>query len=355
MPEQDFDKTEQASPHKLREAHNRGQVSKSLEINHLIVVGSFFLALLMLWPRISTLGREFVQAIIRTGPNTELTTASASRFAEFVVVKSMEIVLPLLIVLVIAAIVANVLQTKFVFSGHPIKPDFNRLNPAQGFKKLFNRKTLFDLFKTVLRLILLAFVIGVGGSKLLTWLNSGVTQGLQNVDDWLVALLVQVMLLVLVIMVPVVMLDWLFTKKYFAHQMKMSRREVRDELKRHEGSPEIRSRRKELQKELRKKVASLRAIKDADVIVTNPIHVAVALRYVRSEMAAPVIVAVGMDELSATVRKLGRQYNKPILRRPALARALAKHGSPGNPIPGSTYEQVAEIYRWLYQDQQQPA
>ena len=353
MAEQDFDKTEQASPHKLREARKRGQVAKSQEFNHLIVVLSFFLALLMFWPRISTLGRELFQSIIRTGTRTEMTTGTVSAFAEFAALESIGVVLPLLFVLVLAAIIANLLQTKFIFSGHPIKPDFNRLNPAQGFKKLFNRKTLFDLFKSILRLTLLGAVIALGGPKLLTWLTNGAARGVRNVDDWLVALLVQIMLLVLLIMIPVVLLDWIFTKKYFAHQMKMSRREVRDELKRHEGSPEIKSRRRELQKELRKKVASLRAVKDSDVIVTNPTHVAVALRYERFEMAAPIVVAVGEDALAATVRKLGRQHNKPILRRPGLARALAQNGSTGHPIPSDTYEQVAEIYRWLYQDQTQ--
>ena len=351
--QQEFDKTEQATPHKLREAHKRGQVAKSLELSHFVVVATFFVALLMFWPRISSLGRELMHRIVRTGTDTELTVDSVSRFAEFAATESIGIVMPLLLALVVAAIVVNVLQTRFVFSTQPIKPDFNRLNPAQGFKKIFNRKTLFDLGKTILRLILLGAIIGIGGSKLLTWLTSGATQGLRNIDDWLVALLVQIMLLVLLIMIPVVIIDWIFSRKYFAFQMKMSRRELKDELKRHEGSPEIRSRRKELQKELRKKVASLRAVKDADVIITNPTHVAVALRYVRFEMVAPVIVVIGREELATTVRKLGRQHNKPILRRPALARKLAREGSTGSPIPGSTYEQVAEVYRWLYRDQQQ--
>lgn len=355
MTQQDFDKTEQATPHKLREGRKKGQVAKSVDLAHIIVLVSFFLAMLALWPTMSRSGRALVEAIVRGGMDIEMTIPSISAFASDVAWSSIGLVLPLLIVLIIAAIVGHALQTKFMISMHPIKPDFNRLNPAQGFKKLFNRKTLFDLGKTVLRLLLLAALIGIGGPRLVTWLNGGATLGLQNVDDWVVALVVQVMLLVVLAMTPVVLIDWIFSKRYFAHQMKMSRREVKDELKRHEGSPEIRSKRRELQRELRKKITSLRAVKDADVIITNPVHVAVALRYVRFQMVAPVVVAVGEGELASTVRRIGRQWGKPILRRPALARKLAKHGTTGQPIPAATYEQVAEVYRWLYQEQEQQA
>ncbi len=351
--QQDFDKTEEATPHKLREGRKKGQVAKSIDLAHIIILVSFFLAVLALWPSMSSSGRALVESIVRGGLDVEMTIPSISAFAADVAWSSIGVIMPVLVVLVFAAVIAHAVQTKGVFSTHPIKPDFNRLNPAQGFKKLFNRKTLFDIGKTILRLLILAALIGIGGPKLVTWLNSGATLGLRNVDDWVVALVVQVMLLVVLAMIPVVLLDWIFSKRYFAFQMKMSRREVKDELKRHEGSPEIRSKRKELQRELRKKITSLRAVKDADVIITNPVHVAVALRYVRFEMVAPVVVAVGEGELASTVRRLGRQWGKPILRRPALARKLARQGKTGQPIPAATYEQVAEVYRWLYQEQDQ--
>ncbi|MEO0575466.1 MAG: EscU/YscU/HrcU family type III secretion system export apparatus switch protein [Pseudomonadota bacterium] len=352
MAQQEHDKTEQATPQKLREARKKGQVSKSQEINSLLITAGFFVGLLLFWPSVSAEGLALVRRVIRLGIRTDASPERAQQMFESIAVQSFTVVLPLLLVIVVMALLANILQTRFVFSTHPLKPDFTRLNPAQGFKKLFSRKALFDLFKSLLRLILLLVLVLVVGRAILLWLSSGATLGLQSPGDFLVGLLIQSMLLLLLVMSPIVFLDWIFTRYYFAHQMKMSRREVREELKRYEGAPEIRSKRKELQNALRQKSGSLRLVKDADVIITNPVHVAVALRYVRGESVAPVIVAAGGGELAAKIKKLGRKYRKPILRRPPLARALSDHGEVGRSIPVAYYAGVADVYRWLYQQKE---
>jgi flagellar biosynthetic protein FlhB len=141
--------------------------------------------------------------------------------------------------------------------------------------------------------------------------------------------------------------DLWFSKRDFARQMRMSRRDLKDEYKRREGDPEIKAKRRRAQVEFLKRLGALGRVKDSDVIVTNPTHVAVALRYRHGQMPLPVTVAMGRGFIARAVLAIARRHRIPIVRKPALARALLKYGSPGAPIPYDRQLEVATVYRWV--------
>ena len=348
MANEELDKTEEATPFKLREAHKRGQVAKSLEVNLVIVIATFLVAIALFSSRIAEQMQALMYELVRGGLRMPLTPETAEFWLSHVSFSVLGMIGPVFFFVVIAAVVANVLQIRFVFSTEPMKPDFNRLNPAQGFKKIFQRRTIYELIKVILKLGLLGAVVWFGGGILLRSLTDGTTLGLSRPGQWLASLIPQVMLLVIAAMVPIAIMDWLYARKDFAFRLRMSKREVREEHKRHEGSPDVRSRRKELQKQLREKAASLGNIKDSDLVVVNPTRYAIALKFRRESMSAPVVVAKGHGELAAEIRRRGVRYGKPILQRPPLARRLFRECRINGMIPPDTYEPVAELYRWLY-------
>ena len=260
-----------------------------------------------------------------------------------------QIIGPPIFVIMIAAVLANILQTKPLFSSHPLKPDFTRMNPAQGLKKLFNRKTLFELFKTLLKVLVFGFITISGLLYFYPEIYQVSFSAKSSLDNNLVLSVILACGFFLAFLLPITYLDYLFSVKDFARQMRMSRREVKEEYKRNEGHPEIKSKRKQIQKELLRKASSLGKVKDADIIVTNPTHFSIALKYEPEKMAVPIVLAKGKDELAAQIRQLARVYGKPVLRRPQLARALYSDVEIDAPVPVSSYQTVAEVYRWLYQ------
>ncbi|MCO7223723.1 flagellar biosynthesis protein FlhB [Pleionea sp. CnH1-48] len=349
MAQDDFDKSEEATPQKLKDARKKGQVAKSQEVSHWIVLSSFLVISLAFWLDLSREFGDFFRTIILAGTQIDMSTHGVLSWFSLLSEDLMQMFGAPVLFLMLAGILANVLQTKPLISSHPIKPDFNRLNPAQGAKKLFNRKVLFELLKVTLKLLAFGLLVFLVLSYFLPDIFIIAYSERDQMGSDIVHSIARYCGVLMLILLPVALLDWLFSVKDFARNMRMSRKEVKDEHKRHDGNPEIKSKRKEIQRELVKKSSSLGQVKNADVIVTNPSHYAIALKYDQSKMAVPIVLAKGKDTLAAQIRQLARMYSKPILRRPLLARELYRSCNINEPVMVDNYESVAEVYRWLYQ------
>lgn len=355
MAQKEFDKSEEATPHKLREARKKGQVAKSLEISHWVVLVSFSLLLLGFWDQITHQFNGLLKAIFNSAHQIVMNEMGMTKLFSITSTSLMQIMGPIILLLVVAAVLANIAQTKPIFSTHPIKPDFTRLNPAQGIKKLFNRKVLFELFKSTLKIVIFVVVVLVG---MLTFLPSIIEVSFsnqQNFSENTLSVIFQAILFLQALLLPILAFDWIFSKRDFARQMRMSKREVKDEYKRNEGHPEIKSKRKEVQKELLKKSSSLGKVKDSDVVIVNPTHYAVALKYDMSSMVAPVVLAKGKGDFALKIREQARRYAKPVLRKPALARLIYGNSQIDSVIPLDAFNEVAQIYRWLLKEKQKPS
>jgi flagellar biosynthesis protein FlhB len=255
---------------------------------------------------------------------------------------------PFFAALMIAAVIGNLVQTGPVLSLEPVKADVSRLNPVTGLKKMFSLRTLFDGVRAVLKLVLLTIVVVQGIKSLApqfpqlaamppallarTVLDDAAGMGLK------IALMLCLIALV----------DFAYTRREFNKKMRMSRRELKDEHKNREGDPRIRARLRELRREALRRSMAARRTATADVVLTNPTHVAVALRYVHGEMASPQLVAKGAGGVAALMRQIAARHRIPVVQSPPLARALFHGTEVEQHVPPELFAQVARILVWVF-------
>ncbi len=340
--------TEQATPYKLREAQKRGSVAKSPEVNSLVTV-AVLAAVLALWGKsIAQDQLRIAAGVLDLAGRLDFSLPSVTGLIEKIAAMSLMTLVPLFFLLITAGILASLFQTGPVFSAVPLKPDFERINPFSGLARLVSVKMLIESVKSVVKL-------GLFGATLYFVLNRFLPDlaGLNQIDshmllpvllDWSA----RVLLALLPILALVALVDFIYVRWDYQNRMKMSRREMREELKQREGDPRIRARIRELRQEMLKRSKSLKRVKDADVLITNPQHLAVALSYRRGEMAAPQVIAKGAGELAVQMRAVARRSSVPVVENRGLARSLYRTVDLDRPIPESLYPQVARILTWVY-------
>lgn len=341
------DKSEQTSPYKLEEARKKGQVARSPELLSFFMVLTFlvvFAASAWQMARViaehahwwlgnaSQLGRSWGYLMEQGGHSVSQVAST---------------LLPLFAALVIMAIMANLLMNGPVFSTTPLKPDFKRLNPIAGLKRMFSRKMFVEMIKVLVKGMLFALVLYYLFQSLAPKLLDSATESPLSLPELGKQLLMQLGYSLLAVMAVAAAFDIWYSRQEFARQMRMSRREVKDEYKRREGDPEVRAKRKGAQQALLQKSAALSKVGDADVIITNPTHYAVALQYRPATMRAPVVLAMGRGQLAQRIMSLAREKGVPVLRRPPLARLLHALADINGPIPEITETDVARVYRWI--------
>ncbi|WP_199611745.1 flagellar biosynthesis protein FlhB [Flocculibacter collagenilyticus] len=338
-------KTEKPTPFKLEEAKKKGQVSKSPEVTGLLMLITFSATMFIVGQNIWGGLSELMITLLSTSGELAVNTGNLWDLWNKLGKQLFELFTPLLTVLVIGAIGFNIVQTGPILSSHPIKPDFKRLNPIQGAKKIISIKALFDLFKAVIKVVVIAFVWKVFADNWLSNIMDSYGMSPQSFLAHWAALSLQVILMLVCIMLPFALIDYAFSSWDFEKKMRMSKQDIKDEHKKREGDPQVKQKQKQIQKELLKKAASLKSVKDADVIITNPQHIAVAIKYVPKKMLAPKILAMGEDNNAAIIRKIARTHNVPIVRNIPLARALYKNSIIDGFIPEDCYDGVASIFR----------
>ena len=345
---QDQDRTEDATPFKLREAKKRGQVSKSLELNSLFML-SFGLLMLYLAGE-SMIKEELAVSKYIFSHAHAIDFASVSPVSVFAEITTgmFAIFWPVIAGVVVIGILSNFFQTGPVFSFFPLKPDVQRLNPVSGFKRLFSIKLLYESVKSFIKLALFATVVYffIAGAipELLSLLDIDPTYYpvfLMSESGELVGKLLLVLLVIAII-------DFTYTRWDYAKKMRMSRRDVKEEVKRREGDPHVRARQKELQREAAKRSGSLKRVPEADVLITNPTHLSVALLYKRGEMASPEVIAKGAGDLALKMRQIARKHNIPIVENKKLARTLFKETDINRSIPEKEFPVVAKILVWAF-------
>lgn len=345
---EDFDKSEKATPSKLKEARNKGQVSKSMEVNSVAILLTFILVTIAIMPLILEDFTLFFQKLFISSGQIQLTPYNALVLFSDSSTMMFTALAPIIVAVIIIAIVITMLQTKPIFTTHPLKPDFKKLNPISGFKKIFSMKALFELVKNSLKITAIGCFMYFGLKFIFSdlMLSFFLTQDTMT-DFWLKYAKYTAFSFILVLL-PFALFDLFFSKRDFANKMKMSKRDVKDEMKRSDGDPELKSKRKQIQKELSKKTGSIKNVKDADVILTNPTHFAVALKYKPHEMIAPIVIAKGRDKMAATIREQALKFNIPISRKPELTRLIYKQTDIDNAITEDAYSGVSDIYKWVF-------
>lgn len=340
-------KTEQPTAFRLQEARKRGQVPRSADLGGIVVMIVFSVALAAASYGIAAaLARSISRTILMAG-NAPAPTASLASWLERTFEPSWQAILPIVMAMLVAAVVANLVQTGPVFSTEPLKPDFNRLNPAEGIKKIFSLRLLWELFKLTLKLGILGTVAWMLAASIGHKVQAAAFAAPSSIGLLLRSTYVQVTTWMLVLLALVSLFDLWFTRREYIRKLRMSRRDIKDEVKRHEGDPDIRQKRRRLMAELLKHSRSVRRVPEADVLLTNPTHLAIALKYRPRTMRSPLVLSKGSDAVAARMRKLATQSGVPCLRSPELARALYRECRIDRPVPAHLYKPLAPIYRWL--------
>ncbi len=335
----DEERTEQATPRKRQEARRKGQVARSTEINGAVI----FLALVLMLPLAMRWGGErFLTAF-----QHQLLQAGALRLSDALLWSALAFLAPLLTAAFLTALIANAMQVGLHLSAQPLQPDLNRINPVRGFQRLFSQRSAVELLKAVLKFGLIAWVawrtLQGETERLVAASQLPTPHALAPMADALyqVGLRVGVLWLVLAI------LDYLYQRWDFEKSIRMSRYELKEEYKQMEGDPHLRARiRQKMQEAARQR--SIRDVRRADVVVTNPVTYAVALRYDRASMNAPRVVAKGKGWLAQRIREEALKWHVPIVPNPPLARSLYTQVEVGEEIPDTLYQAVAEVLAYVY-------
>jgi flagellar biosynthetic protein FlhB len=347
--EQDQDRNESATPYRLSEARRKGQIARSTDVVSAVV---FCAAVAYLYARgMTTLEQQFrfdrllLAQLPRVAGNDGAEPLMQLAFA--MIEQGVMLLLPLLLTVMVAAIVATVAQTGGIFSFHPVQPDWSRINPVTGFKRVASLRTLFDTGRALAKLAVLVTIVYVAVRDMAPHFHQLAAATPGTFLRLLLADAAAAGVKIALGLVFIAAIDLVFTRREFDRKMRMSRREVRDESKHREGDPRIRSRLRELRREMLKRSLATRQTKHADVVVTNPTHYAVALMYRHGQMSAPRVIAKGADALAANMREIAHRHSIPVVQRPALARALYAQVEIDESLPEAFYRDVANLMIWV--------
>ena len=353
MADQELDRSEEATPFKLQKAREQAQTPRSPDA----VAAAVFVAATtyLAWQgpeSTRAMTRLFRAALSRAGHGDPAGADLWPLVAELAA-RGAGLLLPFFGVLVLAAALASVAQTGMVFSPHPLKFDFQRLNPAAGFKRIFSPRTLFDAVRACVKLAVLCTAGWMALRALLPQFHLLSAMPAARFMDAALSDLAALGWKMAVALVLVAAADMVFTRRDFARKMRMSRRELKDEFKNREGDPRIRARVRELRRELLQRSRSLRNTRRADVVLTNPTHYAVALEYRHGEMEAPRVVAKGAGQLAAAMREIAARHAIVVVQNPPLARRLFREAPLEAYLPAAFHAEVARIMVWVLAMRQQ--
>jgi flagellar biosynthesis protein FlhB len=347
--EQDQNRSEEATPFKREEARKKGSVAKSLDVNSFGILAVALIGFYIFGSRIYKQELSLFSRIFQDIPNAIFGVDAMATLLSNYLKASMMILAPFLAMLVLAAALINFFQIGPVFSWVPLKPDLSRINPVTGFKRLFSMKMLFEAIKTVLKFVILGavFFFVFSGNIPYFFLIQNVI--FEQVSAFMFSLVAAVWLKLLIAFAFIAMFDLILSRWDYSKRLRMSHRDITDEHKRREGDPRVKSRIRELQREALKRAKSLGRVKDANVLITNPTHLAVAIKFDQSKMTVPVVLAKGAGFMAARMKDIARLHGVPVIEQRLVARTLFKESMIDGQIPVSQYADVAKVLFWVSQ------
>ncbi|HIJ59109.1 MAG TPA: flagellar biosynthesis protein FlhB [Nitrospirae bacterium] len=346
MAEEYEEKSEPASGRKLEEAYRKGNIPKSRDITSLIPIWILFLLLVYggtLFASINSYVKYSFSRISNPQPITELSLVEIIRGD---IINVGLIMTPFFITIFIVILVVNYLQTGFKASFGVLTPNFSKLNPLSGFKRLFSLNAFFESLKGILKITIFAIILyfflknDFDSFPLLVDMNiSQITYfGLDKIK--------KLLLISALVLTVFALLDFAYQKWHFAKEMRMTKHEVKEEMKQTEGDPHVKARIKSLQREMARK-RMMQEVPKADVVITNPTHIAVALKYDSKDMEAPKVIAKGANLVAERIKEIAGLHKVPIYEDKPLARSLFQLEI-GHEIPETLYKAVAGILANIY-------
>ncbi len=342
----DMEKTEEPTSKKLEDARKEGNVPKSMDTTGFVVLLIGILVLIFYLKYVVYYLERFYRYYV-SFIGIELTKNIIFEILLNTAFNVIILLAPILGAVLLAGVLGNVMQFGFLFTTKPIMPKFEKINPIKGLKRIFSMKTVVEGIKITLKV---AVAFGVGG-----WLFFKFFLDIPKLElmsfyeqiKWFENKALIIIFSMLAVFLVFAILDFIYQRYSYKKSLRMSKQEIKDEYKQTEGNPEIKAKIRQLQREMAKK-RMMSEIPKADVVVTNPTHYAVAIRYDKTKDEAPRVIAKGVDNLALKIKEIAREHDIMIVENPPLARELYKLVDVDEVIPQKLYKAVAEILAYVY-------
>ncbi|WP_368253191.1 fused FliR family export protein/FlhB family type III secretion system protein [Clostridium paraputrificum] len=341
------EKTEEATPKKKSEARKKGQIARSKDVGLAITMVTCTLVILLLSGMIVGNLKDTMVYFLQSGMLQDINEMSIKSIVLTVLMKAGLCILPVVVPIMIAGIVASLMQTGFLLTGEPLKPKFSKLNPISGCKNMFSKKSFVDLLKNLAVVTVIGFIgflyVRDNYDKILQISNTYLPSLGGQVQDLVVGIFFQVS----VVLVIIAAADYFVQFKFHQKDLRMTKQEIKEEYKQMEGDPQIKSKIKQKQREMatRRMMAS---VADATVVITNPTHLSIALKYEEGNNEAPKVVAKGADLVALKIKEVAKENDVPIMENKPLARMIYEQVDIDREVPQEMYQAVAEILAMVY-------
>ncbi|MCI8992321.1 MAG: flagellar biosynthesis protein FlhB [Eubacterium sp.] len=349
------EKTEPATDKRLREAREDGKVVKSRELSAAVDLIALFVIMKFFMSFISNGFLESFHLFYNKIPDVITESGSglmpkmASQLMSQSLLQTIKVAAPFLVAGFLVAFLINIIQIKGIkVTLKPLKPKPDKFNPVNGFKRMFSKNSLFELLKSIMKIVVIAVV---AYSSVRTEINSiFILYDMELLAAIILIgnIVINTGLKIALVYLVIGFVDWFYQKKTFDDDMKMTKQEVKEEYKNTEGNPEIKGKQRQRMREASQR-RMMQDLPGADVIITNPTHLAVALKYEESSGKAPIVIAKGEDYLAMKIRELAKEHQIDIVENKPLARMLYANVDIGQEIPPELYQSVAEILAMVYQ------
>ena len=341
------EKTEKATPKKRLKAREEGQVAKSIELPSVFVLLSGVAVLFFTGHFFGTQFSELMRTSFTFGAipllNIQYCLSLLNQFSSWF----LKLVLPVMGAVVFTALAINIFQVGFHISAKPIQPDLKRFNIIKGFGRLLSIRSMVELIKSILKLTIIGCIVyGVIRHESQTFLHMHHWE-VSAILVYMLKVIFKIFMWIIMVMLLVAVADYAFQRRQFENRLKMTKQEVKDEMKQTEGDPLVKSRIKSIQIQAARK-RMMQAIPEADVVVTNPTHLALAIRYEPGSMGAPQVVAKGAGHVAERIKQLASEHGIPVIENKKLAQNLYKLVRIGEEVPVQLYQTVAELLAYVY-------
>jgi flagellar biosynthetic protein FlhB len=348
MAEESFqEKTEPATQRRRQDARKDGKVARSVELNSFAILFVGVLTLFFAMPLMMRQMSDVMRELFQSTATLNITVDQVPQLFFTFGIRLLIILAPVMIALTVAGLLVNFSQVGFHITGKPLEPKLDKLDLVKGLKKLVSMQSLVGLARNLLKLAIIGWIaytaIRAESQNFISVLDSDV----YNLLSFTGKAAFNISLKIALAMLVLALLDYAYQRWDFEKSIRMTKQEIREEIKQYEGSPITRSRMRRVQQELSRMRMS-REIPKADVVITNPVHLAVALKYDAENMGAPTVVAKGARLLAEKIKEIARKHGVPIVENKPLARTLYQAVEIGMEIPANLYKAVAEVLAYVY-------
>lgn len=341
------EKTEEPSTHRIEKFRKQGDVASSRELTSILILSACALTLGISLTYVYEILQEFAQWIYALDFSNAYTSKSQKTIITKTVISTLKCIGPVFITIVCAAVIANITQIGFLFSPDVLKWNPDRINPFKGLKRLFSMRSVVEAIKGVFKFAFIIFIVYVFMKQEMSSFNGFFHLDFFHSSLYGKTILIKLTFFILMGLSIIALGDLAYQKFTYKKKLMQSKEQAKREIKEQEGNPEIKQRIKRIQKEMAQK-RMISNVPKADVIVTNPTHISVALQYDKKEMVSPKVIAKGADFLAMRIRKVAKTHDVPMVENVKLARTLYKTVKVGEGIPRMLYQAVAEVLAFVY-------